>query len=342
MKKILFAAAALVAMASCSSEDIISRPMEPMIGFDTFVENSTRANDLTAENLANFGVYSSVVNSQGQQGMIFDNQEVKGSQGSYSYSPAQYWIANAEYDFVAFAPYADAAWTYAPVVAEGAETAVDAANGVITFNNETAAANQDFLFASAERNTSGADSYGAVNFTFNHMLSRVMFTFKNGTVEGNNLTFKVTEVELNNVHKSGTLAIANGEAGAWTVADDVEEFTRAYGNAGDAAIAAGGSAATTHYYLIPTNDTFTVDFKVTLYQAGVEIGTYDRTATFALNMTMGYSYNVVAVLNADTALEEPLEEIVFNVEGVNGWQPQENGEEKWNDVDATVNQPSDN
>ena len=116
MKKIFFAVLALAGLAACSTDEVVSRPEGAVIGFDNaFVENSTRANDLTAGNF-DFGVYGSVINSQRQQGMIFTNQKIN---ADGTYSPLQYWIAGATYNFVAFAPYQtgdNATWKYDPTV----------------------------------------------------------------------------------------------------------------------------------------------------------------------------------------------------------------------------------
>lgn len=321
MKKIFIAVLAVAALASCSKEQTVNVDKGAVIGFDNaFVENSTRANDLVADNF-NFGVYGSVINSQNQQGMIFTNQEVA---NDGSYSPAQYWIAGANYEFVAIAPYTDA-WTYAPTKDTAAE------NGTITFNNETALANQDLIFASATAYTDDAFMAAPtkVGFTFNHMLSRVKFEFTNGTNADNNLTFKVTDVVLEGVHSKGTLAVADGAvADTWTVG--TETFDKVFGNAGDAVIAAAANASTEHFYLIPATKQFTVKFKVTLFQAGVEFDTYDRTATVTLNMQKGMSYNVTAELDADTTLDDILKPIEFQVNGVENW-------EDFTNVAGTVN-----
>ena len=338
MKKILFAAVAVMAMAACSNEDVISRPALPMIGFDTFVENSTRAADITADNLANFGVYGSVVNSQNQQGMIFANQKVTKTTDGYTYSPAQYWIAGAKYDFVAFAPYqsgADATWTYAPAVGTAAE------NGTITFDNAKAGANQDFLFAatSCETPNSFTTAPAAVGFTFNHLLSRVRFTFINGFQMGSNIELKVENVKITNVDKVGKLDIANRVAGDWSVDATKGVFEKTFGNAGTNYIpvadnVANSSASTEHFYLIPANGTYNVTFNVKLKQAGVELATYPRTATVPLNMVKGYSYNVKAILDAsNTSNEGQLYPIEFQVEGVSGWA-------NYTNADATVTPPT--
>ena len=73
-----------------------------------------------------------------------------------------------------------------------------------------------------------------------------------------------------------------------------------------------------------------MSFKVTLFQAGVNLGTYDRTATVTLDMKKGMSYNVKAELDADTALPEPLKPIAFQVDGDEEWKD-------FSDVTGTVN-----
>lgn len=338
MKKILFAAVAVMAMAACSNEDVISRPALPVIGFDNaFVENSTRAADINAGNLANFGVYGSVAKGN-QQGMIFANQMVTKTASGYTYTPAQYWIAGASYNFVAFAPYQsgdNATWTYSLTASTAAE------NGTLTFNNETAQANQDLLFATTACTTPAniTTAPEAVKFTFNHLLSRVRFTFINGFQMGSNIELKVENVKIINVDKVGELDIDNRVAGDWSVDATKGVFEKTFGNAGTDYIpvadnAADSSASTEHFYLIPANGTYNVTFDVKLKQAGVELATYPRTATVPLNMVKGYSYNVKAILDAsNTSNEGQLYPIEFQVEGVSDWA-------NYTNADATVTPPT--
>lgn len=345
MKKILFAAVAVMAMAACSNEDVISRPALPVIGFDTFVENSTRAADITASNLANFGVYGSVVNSQNQQGMIFANQMVSGSKTTgYSYSPAQYWIAGAKYDFVAFAPYqsgADATWTYAPKVGTAAE------NGTITFDNAKAGANQDFLFAATACTTPEniTTAPAAVGFTFNHMLSRVKLSFTNGFQSNGNIKLVVKNVHITNTAAVGTLSVAKAVnataataaavAADWTTAATNNNLDVTFGDVAAAAqLAENGSGSTTHFYVIPAEREYNITFVVDLYQAGVYLDTYNRSAKVTVDFTRGMSYDLKATLNqTNTSDEGQLYPIEFTVTGVEEWAG-------FSGVDANVNQPT--
>lgn len=332
MKKIFIAVLAVAALASCATDEIVSTPKGAAIGFgDTFVDNAVRANDLVAGNF-DFGVYGSVVNAQGQAGMIFNKQEVA---ADGTYSPVQYWIASAEYDFVAIAPYAEQAWTYAPAVSTVAE------NGTITFNNETAAANQDLLFAYVEPDPTDAEIKTApakVGFTFDHMLSRVKFTFANGFASNGNIKLEVKDVTITDAYATADLAIADGiPAAAWNNFGTTT-FSKNFGQVGGATLAAlteGTSASTEHFYLIPANKAYNVTFTVVLYQAGVELDTYSRTATIpATEMKIGHSYDIKTTLKADNTSDDgELFPIEFQVTGVNGWANEGNYE----GVDATVN-----
>ena len=302
MKKLFIAILGVAAFAACSQEMTLETPKGAAIGFDNvFVENATKAAaDISAANLANFGVYGSIINAEGAKGMIFNNQTVaKGAEG-YSYSPAQYWVAATTYNFVALAPQTAANWTYA-------NEENDAYNGVISFNNAAAAGEQDLLFASHGRTT--ADKLTAapekVAFTFNHMLSRVKFTFTNGFHQGSNVTLKITDVTITNAHAEGTLAVANGVvAEDWTGSEAT--FARLFGNLDTEILAEnGGNGATEHYYLLPTaTATYDITFTVALYQAGVLVDTYNRNATISLDLEKGKSYNFQATLNKDNTSDE--------------------------------------
>lgn len=347
MKKIFIAILAVAGLVACSQDQLVETPKSVAIAFDNaFVNNSTRATDINIDNLQDFGVYGSVVNNQGQQGLIFNNQKVTKGANGYSYSPDQYWIANAQYDFVAIAPYQKngdgktPTWTYVPTVNTVAQ------NGTLTFYNDRAAANQDLLFASAARTTQDITSKpAAVSFTFNHLLSRVKFTFVNGFASGSNITLKITDVHITDTYKSGTIDVANGAVAAtWTAVDNTLNVD--FNDAGTEFLAeAGGSASTEHHYLIPAQASYNITFNVELKQAGVSVGNYSRTATVnALNLQKGQSYELKATLNAsNTSDQGEIYPIEFTVNSVENWQPYDaNNGEGWIEEDATVNQGSNN
>jgi hypothetical protein len=333
MKKIFVAVLAVAAMVACSTEQTIVAPQGEAIGFDTFVENSTRANDLVAGNF-DFGVYGLVAKG-GESALIFNDKQIA-KDGTYS--PAQYWIASAQYYFSAFAPYTGRAWSYDTTTAH---------TGTVTFNNNTAQANQDFLFAYVQPDVTPDKITGqpeAVKFTFKHMLSRVMFTFSNDFANNSNIALEVYDVTITDAIDSAKLAINEGTAAAAWKDFSTTTFSRNFGQVVsnetrahlvDAGVTGGTvSASTEHFYLIPANKAYNVTFKVDLYQAGVKLDTYTRSATIpATEMKSGMSYNIKTSLTPqNTSDDGQLYPIVFNVDGVDGWDSAD-------DVDATVNAP---
>ena len=327
MKKIFIAVLAVAALASCSKEDTVNVDNGALIGFGkVFVENSTRANDLTAGNF-DFGVYG-LVEKDGKSALIFNNQIVA---ADGTYSPAQYWIAAAQYYFTAIAPKTNANWSY---------TTTTAHTGTITFNNMTAAANQDLLFAYVKPNVTPEQittDPGAVCFTFNHMLSRVRFTFTNGFGAGSNIKLEVKDVTITDAYASADLAVADGApAAAWS--NFGTTFSKNFGQVGGATLATltdegtTMSASTEHFYLIPANKAYNVTFTVDLYQAGVKLDTYSRTATIpATEMKSGMSYDIKTTLTANNTSDDgKLYPIEFKVTGVEGW-------DTYNEVTGTVN-----
>lgn len=315
MKKLFIAILGAVAVAACSHDVTLETPKGAVIGFDNvFVENATRAADLNANNITDFGVYGFISNAAGK-GQIFNNQLVAKSGDAFTYSPAQYWVANADYYFAAVAPAAKAEG-YAAV----AETP-DA--GVLSFNNETAAANTDLLFAYYKRDAVAEikEAPAPVAFTFDHVLSRVKFSFKNGFAEGQNIELKVTNVNVKNAIANGTLALEAGVlAEQW--ADQTGAFNVAFGNAG-ATLAANAVGTTEHFYLIPANAyEYNVTFDVTIYQAGVKLDTYKRSAKVTVDLLRGNSYELAATLNASNVSddgENALYPIEFAINKVNEW-----------------------
>ena len=322
MKKLLIISLALVTITSCSKEQTIEQPDPVSIGFDNIhVDNSTRANDLTADNIEDFGVYGFVeALSSNTEGLLFENVKVKKEGSDFKYSPVQYWIGNAQYYFAAMAPYTNANWSY---------TSTDAQNGTVKFMNNEAGANQDLLFAYTKpevTNESITTKPAKVGFTFSHMLSRVKFSFTNGFETGSNISLKITGVTITDAQKEGTLSISNGNAGDWSVADNAEEKNVFSINFGDAVgdidnlLDPQENASTEHFYMIPTTDTYNATFTVALYQAGVLVDTYNRSATIPVKMLKGFSYNIKATLNAsNTSDDGELFPIEFTVIGVNEW-----------------------
>ena len=305
---------AVAALAACTTEQTIVAPQNEAIGFDTFVDNSTRAEDITTNNIANFGVYGTVTKGD-NSALIFDNTKVAGTKESgYTYSPKQYWIAAAEYDFLAFAPFANAKWTYTP---DGQE----AQNGTFSFDNYAAAANQDVVYAYQTKTTEAALTAKpeAVKFTFKHILSKVAFSFTN-TFNDGKTTLNVYNVKINNTAKTGTMAIVDGEDAAWVGVDNLAVPFGAQAANANAALANGAELKLAHHYVIPAQRAYNITFSVDLYQAGVYLATYNHEINSAIDFAKNGNY-VLSVKLAPESIdpENELYPIEFSVNEVKGW-----------------------
>lgn len=311
---------AVAALAACTTEQTIVAPQNEAIGFDTFVDNSTRATDITTNNIANFGVYGTVTKG-GNSALIFKNTEVTKSGDDFVYSPAQYWIADAVYDFLAFAPFTNAKWTYTPTNAQVAKT------GTFSFNNETAAADQDVVYAYQTKTTADkldASNTQAVEFTFKHILSKVAFSFTNTFTDGNT-SLSVYNVKINNTAKNGTMAIVDGEDKAWVGVDNLvvpfgDQATAVNTLKAKAIANKNGTLKLAHHYVIPAQRAYNITFSVDLYQAGVYLATYNHEINSAIDFAKNGNY-VLSVKLAPESIdpENELYPIEFTVNEVKDW-----------------------
>ena len=135
---------------------------------------------------------------------VFDGVTVTNSNGSWTYSPYQYWIAGKTYKFYAVYP----TTVSANVDANGAITVTD-------FDaSKTGAEAVDLMTASAE--AKGSDK-AAVAFTFNHELARLSFTIIS---EGDEVN--IISAALMGVDYKGTLS--NGSWSNQTASDNSNPF----------------------------------------------------------------------------------------------------------------------
>lgn len=256
------------------------------IGFSSFVDKSTRATDVTLANLGSIEVYGWRGDHQ-----IFDKQQVtiNAESGEGTYTPIQYWEAKNTYNFEAIAP------------KDGDKGVTFAANvngGTITFVND---AKTDLLYSkatqvtTAEKLTATPDK---VNFTFQHQLARVKFTFKNTFPANAAAKISVKDVKITNAYKKGTIAPATDTK--WTATDNTlnVSFENPAENAPTDLVANTGVGATDHMYLIPTgkDESYKVTFTVTLNQNGATTD-YKHSVTINTTQLRGMSYNYVAEIN---------------------------------------------
>ena len=327
MKKTLFAALALVAMASCSNEEVLEMAQKEAIAFNNaFVNNATRSVVDPTMTKDNFHP-AFKVNAYVEGATLLNGTTVTNTNSVWTYEgETQYWINGATYNFTAYAPASD------DLVVTN-ETTPNKDELKLTFTNNKGTV--DVLYAktspiegkqSGNGNMSTAD--GTVGFDFNHILSKVKFSFLNDyNVDA--ATIKVYDINITNAPKQGNVVL--NTTTTWT----------AVANSGNAELnfgAATNDEATSNtaeafkfgdnleshnaLLLIPVEQEYVVTFKVDLLISGQEITTYNHEAKVNLDLTPGYSYDILAKINAtniDPTDPNGQEAIQFTVKSVEGW-----------------------
>ena len=317
MKKLLVSVLALAGLAACNNELVVNEQNNSQaITFDgVFVENATRSVDpsTTTGSLSEFYVWAIIDNATGT---VFDDEKVSKSGSAWGYNETQYWAPGHKYYFSAIA----GDRTNKQIVLNLAtEKGMNTDGlGVATFTNEDGT--NDFLYAEYEYTTPASVTAApeAVKFTFNHLLSKVKFTFKNNFDNENN-TIVVTNVQMK-APKKASIDLTK-DAYVWT--DHDGEVTLEMGDAANGArIAMGDFAASNNERLtIPAgaDEEYIITFDVKSYMGDVEATSATKSIVLSgYEFEAGRAYNFVATIDASNVDENPLFDVEFDVE-VDEW-----------------------
>ena len=305
MKKLFIAIVALAAATACSKDDVISIDRQA-IGFgNPFVENATRA-DYSSSLVNSFKVYGTVTGN-GNTITLYNGATVTRGTATYG-SPftctqTEYWVPNCSYTFQA--------------VVDGEIAVVDNKQVInYTVGQDTDNDNiSDLLYATAAATTNGAATPSGdiandcVVFTFEHLLSKIGFTFTNTT--GGKYSYDVTGVSFTDHDSTGTYTIGTG----WdaTVSKSATELS--FGVPG-AVTTTAVSAPTTHQ-IIPGTQTLKVTINYDIYYDGKNVSpnlsvTEDLEYPFAKNT----AYNIAVELPAPG---QPIQFSVAATDGIGAW-----------------------
>ena len=125
---------------------------------------------------------------------------------AWKYAGTQYWIAGANYDFYAVAPY-NGNWVIK------AATTPASTGAKISFTNVDGT--QDLLYSGIVEREGAANSNAAVAFTFKHILSRVKFSFENG-YNASAATICVRDIKITNAYATGVATDAPSVCPSWS------------------------------------------------------------------------------------------------------------------------------
>lgn len=310
MKKFLLSVLAIAGLVACHNEEIVSVQKGNPIAFDSFVENATRVGYDNSENrLDGFDVWAFMDNVSG---VILEDEDVKRGEHGFTYTNTQYWIPGHTYYFAALAP------MNSLNVTKTLATGDDALKGLGTVEFTNVDGTEDLLYAATAVDAN--DNQGAVELQFNHLLSKVKFSFMNGFADDkyDNYTFTVSNIEMT-APKS---AYINLTAGEYTWYDHDEETTLKFGYTDRANVGVAVSPADERLTIPAGEDqVYVVTFDVNLSVAGTSVGTYKKEAKISgIAFEAGKGYSLTATINAATI---NLKEIDFDAT-VNGWD--ESGE----------------
>ena len=332
MKKLFVCALAVGLFTACSQDETISQQSPMQISFDgAFVENATRADvatdpSTTTESITGFDVWAYMDDPTGK---ILENEDVTGTQGSFSYVNTQYWYADHTYYFAALAPMNSKNVT---LVTPSTADANKYGLGTLTFTNDNGT--EDLLYA-ADSRTLAADAdlanQAPVKFTFNHLLSKVKFSFKN-TFTNPNISFEVKDITMT-APNFGTIDLNQADwwtANEWEVTPSSSTVKLAFGTTGKVAMGAKQECANERL-TIPTDETTFPEYKITftvdLYNGAILADSYNHEIILSgVDFEIGKAYDLVAELNASNIIDPDDEEnaggpyeIVFDVQQVKDW-----------------------
>lgn len=328
MKKLFIAVLSMAALASCAQEDVVYNNDNNAIKFDNaFVGNTTKAIDpsITNDNIVakTFYVWGTTKGDHADNAPIvpiFVEEEVSFDGGwNYAENKTQYWIDGNEYKFAA--------------VVNGVVEDAELVNGLPQTIHYTAG-NGDLLYAAYGPYPAEASGNPAVPFSFEHLLSKAVFTFTNTTPANTTASpdniYKVTNIQISGLGNEAAYDVTTG----WGTSTG--SYTATFGDivAADATtvVAAaeikeqGNGKSNYECLLIPGTHNVTITCTITLYNGEaipervVDVINYNKT--IPLTLAKGIAYN----LNLTAGLTQPIE---FKAQAVANWN---NPYEEVNDI----------
>lgn len=315
MKKIFFAVVVVIAMVSCSKEEVLEVNREQIAFGEAFVENSTRAaidgTYKAGKDIQSFKVWGTVkAIASSTEVVIFDGTTVSRPDDLTGYNPAtawicntvQYWVPNAEYNFTA-------------VVDGELEAVVDGENNPDNLIKWELSSQKDVLLDTTEVTVMN-DGYlmgannGLVAFTFNHLLSKAYFTFKTTRAFATDAyTYEISDIKFDNAYQGGAYSLKRGY---WVGVEDLTSWgDLSFGGPVTLAPSKTTAVETTSEYarvFIPQAN-IDVSFKVSIKLQGTKISSKNYSYTIfketdaVKKSVAGHQYNFVVEIAENNTIQ---------------------------------------
>jgi hypothetical protein len=315
MKKLFISLLAVAALASCAKEDVIVADPGELIAFNSFVENSTRANDPSYSTTTGKGVALTTFKVYGAvEGVnIYDGDNV--TKGSAAYGAAwacdgqqQYWIAGANYVFDA--------------VVDATTVKTDANTGLPVTLTYDATTQKDMLHDRVTTVGKPTTNNGLVAFGFTHLLSKINFTVTNTSTEAEGYSFVVRNINFAGNVK-GDYNVANSTWGNFTTGNTVvgNVHTVDAVEVKDIVVASKAASAELAKEVLFIPGTYTITFTVDILYNGNVLSTVNYPAegtTYSHTLVANNAYN----FNVNVSVGDPIQ---FTATALPDWNYDING-----------------
>ncbi len=319
MKKLFIAVLSMATLASCFQSEVA---LEQAIDFNTYVGSTTKSIDPSIDN-DNIIDYSFFVWGTTQENIagapivpIFKNVEVDYVGGVWKYDPqyTQYWFSGNKYNFAA--------------VVNGVVDEATLVNGLPKTIDYTAGTDKDLLYArTAQDITRESNGAATVAFTFEHLLSKAVFTFTNTTEKTTDAPaniYKVTDIVISDLDAAAVYDVESGWEQNADADLDVDFGNIVASNENDTNNAAAievkeqeSGKSLYEHLLIPGDHNVTITCNIVLYNGVADanhvVKTIPYSNTLSITLEKGKAYNF--------ALSAGLEETIdFKVNTVDEWK----------------------
>lgn len=239
-KAIYLCAAAALAMASCSNDELVEVAKNDAINFRTVVGLNTKATEVKTADLDTKGVYVTTFDAAGN--LLFGETHYT-KQGT-EWTAGQYWGNNASLDFYLTLPQLND-W-----VAGASLTKANKKLTGVTVKDKIA--EQVDLVAVAKTNVSKPTSGGAIVAELEHVLSQIEIKAKN---TNDNYVYKVKGVRITNVSSKGDIDLSsNTWSNISSIPGDIKSYKVEYADTKEITLGTAESTLT-----VKTEDGTTVD-----------------------------------------------------------------------------------
>lgn len=308
MKKFLFLAIAATAFASCSQDEVMEVAEKQAIQFgESFVGNATRAIDPSHvdTDINEFYVYGTLT-GKGTNANRVDlykgaKVERKGARNgkAFTCNQTEYWTPDATYAFAAVAHAKSVTCT------SGLPSSIDFdyTDGTVDLLY-TKTLNSVTTDGSATP-TGGVNNEKIVNFTFDHLLSKLQFKFLNEALDDAHI-FKVKDIQISGLPASGTYTIATnptwstkGTTASAVEFGDASNATETTAEAVEILKGTTGITSDKAMLVIPNTNTLTITFVKELYYDVDNDKVADKTELIYsdANLTTEKKYTEISLSN---------------------------------------------